>query len=459
MSLSDKLDEIAKLQQAIEGYGKLSSEVLNKINYKFRLEWNYYSNRMEGNTLTLEETKSVMTGIVTVNDKPLKDVLEMQGHDNVVSSIIKMGKGELNISESKIREIHKAIMYEDSPIEREKTGKWKQLPNHIINLKGEKFEFAAPADVPEQMHALINWLNSEKEKIERKKPNAANPVLLAFQFHLRYLTIHPFYDGNGRTARILTNLILISYGFPPIYIKEKEKGIYYQYLAEVQGYGADASILYSLMCGYLIRSLQIAADAAAGKEIEEPDDIDKEIELFKRSLDRSKERAIAKNWTVVKEVIEKSAIALFEKMRLKLAIFDDLFNTSDNRICFSYDGLDDYDIHKRAGGFMLSTQLFPNSLTDGWLPKQPQWEEGLSNFGLEYYFTGYKLNKPFNLGIIVNMRFDKFTYSLTQSSTFTTDANYVEKNYGEQLTEEEIMHAVNNTAKEILHFLKKNEQF
>jgi Fic family protein len=74
------------------------------------------------------------------------------------------------------------------------------------------------------------------------------------------LTIHPFYDGNGRTARILTNLILISFGFPPIYIESKEKDTYYRYLSEIQIYNANSDLFYSFMNTLLLRSLQVVLE-------------------------------------------------------------------------------------------------------------------------------------------------------------------------------------------------------
>jgi len=264
MSFSHKLKEIERNREAIEKHGKLPDEVLKSINYKFRLEWNYTSNSMEGNTLTRQETRSVMVGIITVSGKPIRDIREMQGHDEIVSAILKMGKGELNISESRIRDIHKAIMYEPDPEKTKLIGQWKVQPNYIYNYKNERFDFVAPLDVPERMHRLINQLNAKKDKV--KTPSEA--LELAFWFHLEYVVIHPFYDGNGRTARILTNLILISYGFPPIYINDKEKGIYYQYLGDVQGYGGNPDLFYGFMAELLIRSQQIVLAAIRGEEIE-----------------------------------------------------------------------------------------------------------------------------------------------------------------------------------------------
>ena len=218
----------------------------------------------------------------------------MKGHDEAVRTILQMGKGELNISERRIKDLHKEIMYEEFPTEKEKVGIWKSQGNHVINYRDEKFDFVAPAEVPERMHGLVNWVNAEKAKIVAKKKDALHPIELAFEFHLRYLTIHPFYDGNGRTGRILTNLILISYGFPPVYINDNEKQFYYRYLADVQGYGADRYLLFELMADYLTRSLSIIADAIDGKEIEEPEDLDKKIQLLQRELSGFKDQNDAK---------------------------------------------------------------------------------------------------------------------------------------------------------------------
>ena len=268
MSFEDKLQRINELQETINNYGKLPEEVLKKINYKFRLEWNYTSNSMEGNSLTLSETRSVMIGNITVAGKPIKDILEIKKHDDVISDIIKSGKGELSISEKRIKDIHAGIMYEEDPEKRKMIGKWKTSNNYLYNYKNEQIYFVAPADVPERMHQLVNRLNTEQGKILRASSDAPHPAMVAFHFHIDYVTIHPFYDGNGRTSRILTNLILIAYGFPPIYIKERERNAYYQYLADIQGYGGSPDVFYEYMADLLIRSQQLVLDAIEGREFE-----------------------------------------------------------------------------------------------------------------------------------------------------------------------------------------------
>lgn len=284
MALEETLKKIDELQSKINSHGKLSNDVLNKINYKFRLEWNYHSNAMEGNSLTKEETRSVMIDNVTVDGKPLKDVMEVRGHDGIITDILKIGKGELRLSEKRIKDIHRAIMREDDPQQALKIGEWKTNENHLINYKGEKFDFAAPADVPEKMHELLNWLNAKYDEIISKKKGVIHPALLALEFHLRYVTIHPFYDGNGRTSRILMNLILIMLGYPPVIVKVSDKGEYGRYLADIQGYGGNPDLFYEFMAKLLIKSQELVLTAIEGGDIDEPDDLDKKILLLEKNL-------------------------------------------------------------------------------------------------------------------------------------------------------------------------------
>lgn len=285
MHFSEVLNKIDKLQEEIQAFGKFKQEILNKITYRFRLDWNYNSNAIEGNSLTQQETRSIMINNVTIEGKPLKDVLEMKGHDKIISQILQIGKGELKLSEKRIQEIHKALIHEDDPEQAKKIGKWKTENNHLINYKGEKYEFTPYPEVPEKMHQLMNWLNTNNEHILKNTKEAIHPVRLAFEFHLKYISIHPFYDGNGRTARIFTNLILIAFGYPPIIIKVEHKNTYNQYLADIQAYGGNSDLLFEFLCQQLILSQEIVLKAVKGISIEEPNDLDKKLVLLEKELE------------------------------------------------------------------------------------------------------------------------------------------------------------------------------
>ncbi len=284
MALKEILNQIDELQSKINSYERLSDELLKKISYKFRLDWNYHSNAMEGNSLTKQETRSVMINNITVEGKPLKDVIEVRGHDEVITNILKIGKGELRLSEKRIKEIHKGIMHEDDPDKILKIGEWKTTENHIYNYKDEKYYFVPPAEVPDAIHHLINWLNTAYDKVTLNKKDAIHPALLAFEFHLKYVTIHPFYDGNGRTSRILMNLILIMLGYPPVIVKVSDKDAYNRYLADIQGYGGSPDLFYEFMAKLLVKSQELILTAIEGGDIDEQDDLDKRILLLEKEL-------------------------------------------------------------------------------------------------------------------------------------------------------------------------------
>lgn len=260
MDLLEKLSNIERLRQEIESHGELSEEILRKIEYKFRLECNYHSNRIEGGTLTKPETRSIMIGNITVENKPLKDIREMQGHDEMMKEIFKIGKGKARLSEKRIKEIHKSVIVAETPEAEQEIGQWKKVNNYIYTYKGERFDFTPKEEVPEAIHDLLNWLNAGLDKIHQKTKGAPNPLLLAFEFHLRYVTIHPFSDGNGRTARLLSNLILVSLGYPPFWVSEgSEKEAYHKYLGDIQVYKGSPDLLYQFLSDLVERTLMIQA--------------------------------------------------------------------------------------------------------------------------------------------------------------------------------------------------------
>lgn len=292
MALTKTLIQIDEHLAEIGQMGKLPQAILKRINYKFRLDWNYYSNRMEGGTLTKQETRSVMVGNITMQGKPLIDVMEMQGHDEVVRDIFKMGKGEIRISEKRLKQVHKAIIKETQESTNKPIGQWKVKPNEIINYKGEKINFSAPQDVADEVHELLNQTNAQLDVFFHPKKEALHPLVIAADFHLGFVSIHPFYDGNGRCARIFTNLILIACGYPPIIIDDTSKMAYYQLLADIQAYGGKKDLFYEFMANRLLKSVALVKDAFDGKDIEDDDDLEKRLQLLNRQFTEDKDTTI-----------------------------------------------------------------------------------------------------------------------------------------------------------------------
>lgn len=190
------------------------------------MDWNYHSNAIEGNSLNFGETKNLLLHGITAAGKPLKDHLDLRGHNQAILALQDIIKEERPITENFIRELHKVILEEDSyntavspegrPTRKKvKVGEYKSSNNHVETATSEIFYFATVEETPAKMYDLIQWLREHKEQ--------KNPVVLAGLFHDKFTTIHPFDDGTGRLARILMNFILMRAGFPPIVIKTKEK--------------------------------------------------------------------------------------------------------------------------------------------------------------------------------------------------------------------------------------------
>lgn len=447
MSLEQKLQQIDELQEKINSYGKLPEDVLKKINYKFRLEWNYTSNSMEGNSLTKSETRSVMIGNITVSGKPIKDVLEVKGHDDVITTIMKMGKGELNISEKRIKDIHAGIMHEENPEKRNQIGQWKKDQNYLFNYKDERFDFVSPADVQERMHHLVNWVNAEREKITREDKNALHPVMLALRFNLDYVTIHPFYDGNGRTSRILTNLILITYGYPPLYIKENERDTYYQYLADIQGYGGEPDVFYVYMADLIIRSQELVIKAIGGQELEEPDDLEKEIHIWKKMAASAAIEAPRRDDKAVYELYSNCLKELFQLFISKHYPFIDMFEKT------SYKGLKNHSGRGNLEWLYRELDSLQILMQD---PIENSYPDTFKNMEVVVRFEEYKHNErtAFTIESRLTINFSPYRYSLQISSPDQYGYISIEKRYDESLSQDEIESIVSNAVKHTFGMIK-----
>lgn len=405
MTLVEKHQLIQQNQLAIDAHGPFPEEVRKRINYRFRLDWNYFSNRIEGGTLSREETRSVMVGNIDVRGKPIRDVMEMNGHDQVVREVLKMGKGELRLSEKRIKEVHKAIVQPEEEEQRAQLGEWKTHSNEVIGYKGEKIAFAAPLDVPDLMHKLLDRTNAALDKIANQKPDAPHPVILAADFHIDYLTIHPFFDGNGRTARIFTNLILIVCGFPAIIIKDHHKQAYNQYLGDIQAYGGDKALFYAFIADRVIDSQQLVLDALAGKSLEEADDLQKDILLLKQELAAKEQVSIPKNWENLNQTVMEGIVPLLVAIEEKTQPLVELFN--EVQISFTV------SMNDRKSNFGASTSWrtnLPNLLAS---QKANDNDKSLTGFSYRLDFKSPKSNLERNyFSIAIHIQFDEYAIIL-----------------------------------------------
>ena len=187
----------------------LTQGELKRLQDEFLVEFTYNSNAIEGNTLTLRETALVLDG-VTIDKKPLKDHLEAVGHRDAFLYVQQLVTEKKPVSEKVIKDIHSLVLM-DRPDDK---GTYRRIP---VKIMGAYHEPPQPYLVSAQMEQLI----------ANQKGTKRHPIENVALFHLDFEGIHPFIDGNGRTGRLILNLMLMQQGYPPINVKFADRKRYY----------------------------------------------------------------------------------------------------------------------------------------------------------------------------------------------------------------------------------------
>lgn len=204
--LNVMLKEVDALKEQLSSLHPLPEEALKKIQDAFDIEYTYESNRIEGNTLTLQETALVVNEGVTISGKSMREHLEAINHAEAISYIKDIAKQDIEISERTIKEIHSLILH---GIDRENAGKYRTVP---VMISGSTHMPPQPYLIEKQMEDFIlRFKQMEAENV--------HPVLIAAYLHDELVRIHPFIDGNGRTSRLLMNLYLLRHGYVIITLK------------------------------------------------------------------------------------------------------------------------------------------------------------------------------------------------------------------------------------------------
>jgi len=325
-SKADILQEVDALKKQIDDMRPLPEDVEGKVMQKLRLDWNYHSNAIEGNRLSYGETVAFLMEGITAKGKPLKDHLDIRGHNEAINFLLSIVKESRPISEVEIRALHKMILVEPyevpaqtaegiSTTKRISIGEYKSSANHVKTATGETHYYATPEETPAKMQELMEWYTEVSDHAE------IHPVVIAALFHHKFVSIHPFDDGNGRLSRILMNLILMQKGYPPVVIKMDERLNYYALLNRADN--GDIWSFIEYISEQLLYSLQLYMKAATGFNINEKEDIDKEIALFKIEL---QEKTVKKKAREDKyDVIFKIIIPFIEKLSAKIKTFDEFF--------------------------------------------------------------------------------------------------------------------------------------
>ena len=200
------LKEADVLKEQLLALRPLPEEALKKIQDALDIEYTYESNRIEGNTLTLQETALIVNEGVTISGKSMREHLEAINHTEAISYIKDIAKQDIEISERTIKEIHALILH---GIDRENAGRYRTVP---VMISGSTHIPPQPYLIEKQMEDFIlRFKQMEKAKV--------HPVLSAAYLHDELVRIHPFIDGNGRTSRLLMNLYLLRHGYVIITLK------------------------------------------------------------------------------------------------------------------------------------------------------------------------------------------------------------------------------------------------
>ena len=225
--------------------GKLKKLLQNPNNKIVMIKWlktelAYTSNAIEGNTLTRKETELVIDNGITSTSKPLRDYIEAVNHAKAFEQIINFLEQDTNINEFFMLNIHKIIL---TGLDNDNAGFYR---NCRVRISGSTVIMPNPIKVPDLMSEFYNWLNE----------NMNNEPITAILAHLKFVSIHPFVDGNGRCARLLMNTILLKFGFAPIIIRPTDRKKYLSVIEQFQLKG-DNKPYTIFMLKILDRSLKI----------------------------------------------------------------------------------------------------------------------------------------------------------------------------------------------------------
>lgn len=233
------LEKVDCLHGQLADKRPFSPAEIEALREEFIVEHTYNSNAIEGNTLTMKETRLVLQG-VTIDCKPLKDHLEVVGYREAFEYVELLAKDEKPLTTYEICAIHSLVLAD----RKEDRGRWRRVP---VSIAGALTEPAQPYMIEPMMGALLADMESAYKRL-----HIIERIAL---FHLRFEGIHPFIDGNGRTGRLLMNLQLIKAGYLPINVKFADRRRYYDAFDAYAQSGSPEAMV-ELIAEYLAERIQ-----------------------------------------------------------------------------------------------------------------------------------------------------------------------------------------------------------
>ncbi|MFN8338960.1 MAG: Fic family protein [Saprospiraceae bacterium] len=239
--ISDLLGRILKKKEVLDSCRPLPSSAIERVRQELSIEWTYNSNSIEGNSLTLAETRIVLQDGLTIGGKPLREHFEAINHDKAINFLEELVNIAYEIRTIDVLSIHELVM---KNIDDQFAGR---IRNGMVRILGANFSPPSPEKVSDLLDTLIEDVNLNVD-------NWDLPFLVTY-FHHKLVWIHPFFDGNGRTGRLAMNLLFMKHGFPPAIILKNDRKKYYTALNLANN--GDYSKLYLLILQAIERSLNI----------------------------------------------------------------------------------------------------------------------------------------------------------------------------------------------------------
>ncbi len=276
-----KLHKLTDKKKRLDGFRPLPDTLVRNLDDWFRVELTYTSNAIEGNTLTRRETALVVEKGLTVGGKSLTEHLEATNHAHALDWVKEQVKRKpKSLTEKDILHIHDVIL---KGIDDANAGYYRSVP---VRISGSAVVLPNPRKVPNLMQDFAEWLSRDHE---------LHPVELAAEAHYRLVTIHPFVNGNGRSARLLMNMILLMSGYPAAIIRKRDRLAYIGSLEKAQ-LGGSKDHYFKIIAKAVDKSLDIYLKAAAGEEAE-PGDSDQLLKIGELAKQVGESNSTIRHWT------------------------------------------------------------------------------------------------------------------------------------------------------------------
>jgi Fic family protein len=240
-----KLEIIDSLKKELDGLRPLESEQAGNLKKLFDVEFTYNSTAIEGNTFSYQETKVVLLDGITIGGKSMREHLEIINHKEAIDYVEELSREKITeLKRTDIFNIHSIIL---QGIDKKNAGRYRTTPVYVLLKDGSRHIFCDPLLIADEMDAFFNWLFTEQNE---------HPLIIAAEAQARFVGIHPFINGNGRTARLLMNLVLLQNGYVPAIIKTKDRAAYLDAIELWQNKN-EKGLFYGIIVDYEKESLEL----------------------------------------------------------------------------------------------------------------------------------------------------------------------------------------------------------